>query len=91
MIGSVRVSTKPPALPAYTFEVSAEPSGSPGASPGTGGARTEPRPPARDELWIPIVLLVLVVLVAEYLVYQRDAVSRLWRGATARLGRGGTG
>ncbi|HZM73753.1 MAG TPA: VWA domain-containing protein [Candidatus Polarisedimenticolia bacterium] len=78
-----------------TASGSPEPSGSPAASaqpsPVTGGGTTaEPRPPARDELWVPIVLLVLLILVAEWLVYQRDAVLRLWRGATTRLGRGGS-
>jgi von Willebrand factor type A domain/Aerotolerance regulator N-terminal len=61
--------------------------GSPAASgAGAAGAAAD-RPPARDELWIPIVLLVLVILLAEWMVYQRDAVTRLWRGLRARLGR----
>jgi Ca-activated chloride channel family protein len=52
----------------------------PGAS-GTPGAGTVDAPPvARDELWILIVLVVLVVLMVEWLVYHRDAVTRLWRG-----------
>jgi hypothetical protein len=34
---------------------------------------------ARDELWILVVLLVLGFLVAEWLVFHRDAVTRLWR------------
>ncbi len=38
------------------------------------------RPAARDELWVAIVLIVLLVLLAEWLVYHRDAVTRLWRG-----------
>ncbi len=72
--------------------------GSPGPSAGAGspavaspsptaaaGAATAERPKARDELWIPIVLLVLLVLMAEWLVYQRDAVLRLWRAFRARL------
>jgi hypothetical protein len=72
------------------------PSVSPGASTEpsqvTGGGTTnEPRPPARDELWVPIVLIVLLVLVVEWLVYQRDSVLRLWRGISGRLrGRGAT-
>lgn len=71
---------------------SAVPEGSPSASapasadgPGSAG---DGRPPARDELWIPIVLIVLTVILGEWLVYQRDAVMRLWRGLRARLGRG---
>jgi hypothetical protein len=78
---------------------SAAPSGSGGASP---SASVEPtpspsavvapvapadRPPARDQLWVPILLLVLAVLVVEWAVYQRDALTRLWRGLGARLGR----
>ena len=47
-----------------------------------------PRPAARDELWIPLVLLVLVVLSVEWAVYHRDAVIRLQRGFATRLGRG---
>ncbi|MES2209466.1 MAG: VWA domain-containing protein [Chloroflexota bacterium] len=60
---------------------------SPGASssPGTAGGATD-RPAARDELWVPIVLLVLLVLMAEWLVYQRDSATRLWRGLRARFG-----
>jgi hypothetical protein len=47
-----------------------------------------PRPSARDELWIPIVLLVLLVLSIEWAVYHRDAVIRIRRGFATRLGRG---
>jgi hypothetical protein len=50
-------------------------------------AATE-RPAARDELWIPLVLLVLLVLSIEWAVYHRDAVIRSRRALTARLGRG---
>lgn len=56
----------------------------PGPSAATGAGATD-RPPARDELWVPIVVLVLVVLMIEWLVYQRDATTRLWRGLRARL------
>ena len=60
----------------------------PGASgdPG-GGAAAGERPNARDELWIPIVLLALLVLTAEWLVYERDTVARLRRGIAGRLRR----
>jgi len=81
---------------------SPDPSASPGSSPTAGpgatgsaspsggaGAAASGRPAARDELWVPIVLLVLVALMAEWLVYQRDAVLRLWRGFRGRLARGG--
>lgn len=70
----------------------ASPSGSaatPAPAGGAGGA--DDRPAARDELWVPIVLLVLVVLMAEWLVYQRDAATRLWRGFRRRLGGHGAG
>jgi hypothetical protein len=56
-----------------------------GARP-TGGAAAD-RPPARDELWIPIVLLVLALLLVEWLVYERDALARLRRGVAGRSGR----
>ena len=59
-----------------------------GATSGAGSAADE-RPPARDELWVPIVLLVLLVLLVEWLVYQRDAVLRLWRGFRKRVAPGG--
>ena len=51
----------------------------PGAS-GAPGAGAAQQPGARDELWVVIVLIVLFVLLAEWLVYHRDAVTRLWRG-----------
>ena len=59
------------------------------ASPGTGAGTpaTTARPTARDELWVPIVLLVLLVLCIEWAVYHRDAVIRLRRGLGARFGR----
>lgn len=62
------------------------PSRSPGASQAaTAGA---PAPAAsRDELWVPIVLGALAVILLEWLVYERDTVSRLRRSAAARLSR----
>jgi hypothetical protein len=57
---------------------------SPGTGAGTGGDAQE-RPNARDELWIPIVLLALIVLTAEWLVYERDTLARLRRAVAARL------
>jgi hypothetical protein len=47
-------------------------------APGVGG--TEKPPVARDELWVLGVLVVLGFLLGEWLVYHRDAVTRLWRG-----------
>jgi hypothetical protein len=62
--------------------------GAPAASPGTGGAGAAgERPNARDELWIPILLLALLVLTAEWLVYERDTLARLRRSLAARHGR----
>jgi len=61
------------------------PGASGGTGPGAGPATT--RPTARDELWIPIVLIVLVALCAEWAVYQRDALVRVRRGLASRLGR----
>jgi hypothetical protein len=73
-------STAPGASPAPT----AAPSGTP--APAVAGPTD--RPPARDELWAPILLLVLLFLCIEWAVYQRDALTRLWRGLGGRL-RGG--
>ena len=63
------------------------PSAAPVASAPPVGAAPIDRPPARDELWVPILLLVLVALCVEWAVYQRDALIRLWRGLRSRLGR----
>jgi len=54
-----------------------------GAGGGSGG---EQRAPARDELWIPIVLAALAFLVFEWAVYERDTVARFRRALGARLG-----
>jgi Ca-activated chloride channel homolog len=69
-------------------------SGAPGASAAPGRA-VDPaagRPNARDELWVPIVVAILVFLCVEWALYHRDAVLRGWRGLTGRLRRpaGGT-
>jgi len=66
------------------------------AAPGASGGPASPdpaagRPNARDELWIPIVLLVLVGLCVEWSLYHRDAVLRAWRGLTGRVRRGDRG
>jgi hypothetical protein len=78
----------PNATPGPGESASAAPSRSPGpgATATPAGAASE-RPMARDELWVPIVLLALVVLLIEWLVYQRDAVLRLWRAFRARTTR----
>jgi hypothetical protein len=59
----------------------------PGASaqPGSGSGEPAERQNARDELWIPIVLIALAVLTLEWLVYERDTLKRLRRSAGARL------
>ena len=62
---------------------SAAPRGSPAPAP---APSTEPRT-SRDELWIPIVLIVLVALCAEWALYHRDTLVRIRRGLGARLGR----
>jgi von Willebrand factor type A domain/Aerotolerance regulator N-terminal len=54
------------------------------AQPGVATITAEPRQPARDELWIPIVLIALIVLTIEWLVYHRDAVIRGWRSLRRR-------
>jgi hypothetical protein len=70
-------------------------SASPGVTPApsAGAGTVTDRRPARDELWAPIVLLVLAILSLEYALYQRDAVIRTWRAVGTRLGRsaGGSG
>jgi von Willebrand factor type A domain/Aerotolerance regulator N-terminal len=60
---------------------------SPGTGAPTGGTTPVERPNARDELWIPIVLVALVLLTIEWLVYERDTLARLRRAVAARLGR----
>ena len=60
------------------------------ASPGPGNGQGTPasaRPTARDELWVPIVLLVLVGLCVEWAVYHRDALTRMRRRLEARFVR----
>jgi Ca-activated chloride channel family protein len=59
----------------------------PGASaaPGSGTGEPEARPSARDELWIPVVLVALVLLTIEWLVYERDTLARLRRAVGGRL------
>lgn len=54
---------------------------------GTPGGTNTPGT-ARDEWWVPLVLLLLVVLAAEWLLYERDGARRLRQGIRARLGRG---
>jgi len=62
----------------------------PATSAAASAAATTPasaRATARDELWVPIVLLVLVGLCIEWAVYHRDALTRMRRDLGARFGR----
>jgi len=56
----------------------------PGTSAGPGAVSPAPRPPARDELWGPLLLVVLVLLCVEWAVYERDALVRIRRSLAAR-------
>lgn len=58
-----------------------------GAAGGPGGTGAQERPPARDELWVPVLLIVLLLLLVEWMVYERDTLARLRRAALARIGR----
>jgi hypothetical protein len=64
---------------------------------GTSGAGDPPpgdRPNARDEMWAPLLLAVLVILLIEWAVYERDALARFRRGVASRfrsIGRAGRG
>src|SRR4029077_15672029 len=42
------------------------------------------RPTTRDELWVPIVLIVLIALCAEWALYHRDGLIRIRRSLAAR-------
>ncbi|HEY4227569.1 MAG TPA: VWA domain-containing protein, partial [Candidatus Limnocylindrales bacterium] len=76
-------SGAPVATSAASPAASAAPGASGGAG-GAGGATADKAPVARDELWVVLVLVVLVVLLVEWLVYQRDAVTRIWRALRRR-------
>ena len=56
------------------------PTAAPRASTAPGAGSGSEKPMARDELWVIVVLVVIAVLLVEWLVYHRDAVTRLWRG-----------
>jgi hypothetical protein len=56
----------------------------PGTSADPGMVSRAPRPPARDELWGPLLLVVLVLLCVEWAVYERDALVRIRRSLAAR-------
>lgn len=90
--GDASAITRLGAVAAPSPGVSASPApsaASPDASAGGAGGSDSSAPPvSRDELWIPIVLVVLLLLTAEWLVYERDTLARLRRTLAARL-RGG--
>jgi hypothetical protein len=75
-------STIAPGAASAIEQLGATQSGAP-----TTGGQAPTRPAARDELWIPLVLVVLLVLSAEWAVYHRDAVTRIRRGFVSRPGR----
>jgi hypothetical protein len=82
----VNESTIAPGSAATIEALGVAPSAS--AAPGTGGtAGPEARPTTRDELWVPILIIVLLALCLEWAVYHRDALTRLKRGFRARFGR----
>jgi hypothetical protein len=56
-----------------------------GGSPGTAATAGV----ARDEWWLPLVLLLLVALLAEWLLYERDGARRITHAIRSRLGRPG--
>ena len=60
-----------------------------GTAASTGAVTPGDRPPARDELWVPVLLVVLGLLLVEWMVYERDTIARLRRSLAARLGRTG--
>jgi hypothetical protein len=57
------------------------------AAGGSAGGAGGDRPQARDDLWVPLAAIALLVVVLEALVFQRDAVVRMRRWLRARLGR----
>ena len=70
-------STIAPGSPAAIEALGSAPVASP--APGSGEAPADVRPTTRDELWLPILVIVLVVLCVEWAVYHRDALIRLRR------------
>ena len=85
----VRESTITPGDGRGLVELGAASGEQPGATPGTAGGQAVERPTTRDELWIPILLIVLIGLCIEWAVYHRDALARIRRGFATRLGRAG--
>ena len=84
LISALGRQSAEPSTPGPSAAASPRPSGAPVPSGAAGGGTATEHPAARDELWVVVVLVVLVVLLAEWLVYHRDAVTRLWRGVRRR-------
>jgi len=82
---NVQESTIKPG-PVTALEALGHAAPAPGATPAPGSVAAA-RPPARDELWFPIVLIVLIGLCVEWALYHRDVVVRAWRAATGRIRR----
>ena len=59
----------------------------PGRQRGAGRRAVTERPTTRDELWVPIVLLVLAFLCVEWALYHRDGLVRIRRALATRLRR----
>jgi hypothetical protein len=61
-----------------------------GAGPTTGSGAGADRPPAHEDLWVPLAAIVLVGLLLETLLVQRDALVRTRRWLRTRIGRPAT-
>jgi hypothetical protein len=81
-------SAGPGSSTAPTASPTPAPTAAPGSSAAPGGGTTDGPAMARDELWVVVVLVVIAFLLVEWLVYHRDAVTRLWRGFRGRGARG---
>ena len=81
-------STIAPGSPAAIEAMGTTAAASPGpdASGAPEGGATE-RPTTRDELWVPLVLLVLAFLCVEWALYHRDGIVRIRRALAVRLRR----
>jgi hypothetical protein len=85
-----------PAAASSWFAVDLFEPGESSIRPGDGGAlaalggapgSTSAAGTARDEWWVPLVLLLLVALAAEWLLYERDGARRIVAGIRSRLTR----
>jgi len=88
--GSAGAAPSPGGSPTAGASAGADASSSATAGPSpsgsiASGAPAADRPPARDELWVPVLLAVLAFLLVEWAVYQRDALIRAWRVLRGRL------